>query len=463
MQDKGSSRIGRDSAYDAIKVKTEDNPCAATQSSRPIIEETSRATQSRRPVVEETSRGKRLKEEFSADIPASSSPMQQINSEENRKGKRPKQEDIEDPSSLFDSLWIEEEKVDPNEATIGMPQTSRSNPSKSIDKMVAKPPYFLYGNVLNIALHSWARVSQFLYSIEPEFVDTRFFSALSRKEGYVHNLPTTNRSHVLQKSPMTVQEAIPNSKKWWPSWDTRTQLRCINAETNGVSQLCDRLGRLLVDCRGNLSPEQQRGILNQCQKLNLIWAGPYKLSPVDPENLERILGYPLNHTQAAESSLTQRLESLQLSFQTDTLGYQLSVLKSMYPGGLTLLSVFSGIGAAEVALHRLGIRLKGVISIEYSEANRRILKRWWISSGQTGELEQIEDIQKLTTKKLDSLIEKFGGIDLIVCQNSCAVQTAKSPAIGRAVGENLPIFDFFLFNEFVRVLQRVRSTMERKR
>ncbi|PQM34052.1 DNA (cytosine-5)-methyltransferase DRM1 [Prunus yedoensis var. nudiflora] len=193
--------------------------------------------------------------------------------------------------------------------------------------------------------------------------------------------------------------------------------------------------------------------------LNLVWVGRYKLGPTEPEYLERILGYPLNHTQAAESSLTERLLSLKFCFQTDTLGYHLSALKSMYPGGLTVFSIFSGIGGAEVALHRLGISLKGVVSVETNATKRKILRRWWENTGQIGQLEQIEDVHKLTSTKLESLMKKFGGFDLIICQHPCSDLISKiSPQ-----SESLPGFDFSLFYEFVRVLQRVRTMSERKR
>lgn len=409
----------------------------------------------------ETSRGKRPKEEYFDDFSNSTSQFQHVDFQENRKGKRPKQESLDDSSSFLDSSW--EEKVKPNSSRYGMQQAFNSNPCRSINKVVAQPPYFFYGNVVDVSIDCWVKMSHFLYSLEPEFVNSQYFSALSRREGYLHNLPTTNRFHIPPEPPMTIQDAIPHTKKWWPSWDTRKHLSCINSGTGGISQLCERFEKLLRDSRGVLSLQQQRDILHRSEKLNLVWVGAYKLGPVDPEHIELILGYPSNHTQAAGNSLTARLESLRHCFQTDTLGYHLSVLKSMFPGGLTMLSVFSGIGGAEVTLHRLGIKLKGVISIETSETNRRILKRWWESSGQTGELVQIEDIQALTTKKFESLIHKLGSIDFVICQNSVPqipnskqISNSKDPKMA-AESDNLPDFDFSLYYEFVRVVQRVRS------
>lgn len=401
---------------------------------------------------------KRPKEENFDDFPYVSN-SRQLDFEGIRKGKRPKQESIDDSSSCLESQWLEG-KVGTKGTEIVTKKSFGSNPSKSLDQVVAKPPFFFYGSVVNLSQESWAKISQFLYALEPEFVNSQYFSALTRKEGYAHNLPTENRFHILPNPPMTIEDAIPHTKKWWPSWDTRKQLSCINPETSGLSSLCDRLGRVLTDSRGLLSSEQQRDILHHCRARNLVWVGQYKLAPVEPQHLESILGYPLNHTHFDDVNLNERLESLRHCFQTDVLGYHLSVLKSMFPDGLTVLSLFSGIGGAEVALHRLGIRLKGVVSIETSEIKRRILRRWWQNSEQTGELMQIDDIQRLTTSKLENLFAKFGGFDLLICQNPCILSTSQKSA---ADGENLPGFDFSLFYEFVRILQRVRSMMERKR
>ncbi|KAK4717046.1 hypothetical protein R3W88_015384 [Solanum pinnatisectum] len=335
---------------------------------------------------------------------------------------------------------------------------SMPNSCRSLDKMVAKAPYFFYGNVMNLSHDSWVRISQFLYAIEPEFVHTQLFSALSRKEGYVHNLPTENRFHIVPKPPMTIQEAVPSSKKWWPSWDTRKHLNGINSETSVISQLCDRLEKTVSDSQGFPSVDRQKDILYQSQIFNLVWVGRYKLAAVGPEQIERILGYPENHTRIAAFSLMERLLSLKHCFQIDTLAYCLSGLKHLYPGGLTVLSIYSGIGGAEVALHRLGIRLKAVVSIEASEKNRRILKQWWSSSGQTGELVQMEDIHKLASNKVEVLIKNFGCFDFIICQNPCTYSSKGNLA---ADIDSHASLDFMLFHEFVRVLQRVRSTMGR--
>ncbi|XP_027330477.1 probable inactive DNA (cytosine-5)-methyltransferase DRM3 isoform X2 [Abrus precatorius] len=410
--------------------------------------------QSSRINFEEVYNGKRVKEEeYIDEFPSVVSDMRYLDFMENDRGKRPKYEYNDDSSSCLDPYWVEE-KVDTVVAEMSL---RKLNPSRCLSSVAAKPPFFLFGNVSNISYVSWAKMSQFLYGIEPEFVNTQFFSALNRIEGYIHNLPAENRFHILPKPPMTIEDAIPRTKKWWPPWDSRKQLSSIYCETSGIAQLCDRLGRTLADSGGVLTSEQQKDILFYCRGLNLMWTGKYKLGPVEPEQLELILGYPVNHTRAAEANVTERLKSLKYCFQTDALGYHLSVLKPIFPCGLTMLSLFSGISGAEIALHRLGIKLKAVVSVETSETKRKILDRWWHSSRQTGTLVQIEDVQKLTSKKLENLISKFGGFDLVIYQNPCSHSSS-----GVRPDLSLSALDFSVFCESVRVLQRVRGLCERK-
>ena len=123
-----------------------------------------------------------------------------------------------------------------------------------------------------------------------------------------------------------------------------------------------------------------------------------------------------------------------------------------------MFSIFRGIRGAEIALQKLGIPLKGVVSVETCPTKRKILRRWWETTGQTGQLEQIDDIQKLTGSKLESLMRRFGGFDFLICQNPCSASVSKIPAQS---GSDLG-FDFSLFYEFVRVYQHVKNMMDRR-
>ncbi|KAH0450348.1 hypothetical protein IEQ34_021040 [Dendrobium chrysotoxum] len=329
------------------------------------------------------------------------------------------------------------------------------NLSGNNQNMGLKSPFFFYGNVADVSEDTWRKLSQFLHGTQPEFVNTEFFSALIRREGYLHNLPTVGRFHIIPKPPMTIEDALPQTKKWWPSWDRRKQLSCINSETIGVALLCDRLGRMMGSSQGVISKEQKMDILHHCKTRNLIWIGPNKLCPLEAEHLEQMLGYPKHHTDIWGLELSGRLNALKYSFQTDTIGYHFSVLKSIYPDGLRLLSICSGIGGAEVALYRLGIHLRCVVSVEASESNRKILKQWWNNTGQSGELRQIAGVEKLTIRQIEVLIKELGGFDIIIGGN---------PGFFAASGssrDSLVGMDINHFYEFTRVLHRVRSVMGR--
>lgn len=121
--------------------------------------------------------------------------------------------------------------------------------SRPVDRMLPAqaigPPYFYYENVALAPKGVWTTISRFLYDIQPEFVDSKYFCAAARKRGYIHNLPLENRSALLPIPPKTVFEAFPRIRKWWPSWD------------QGDSLITSRLVYLVQNCwRGFAWPLQ---------------------------------------------------------------------------------------------------------------------------------------------------------------------------------------------------------------
>uniref|UniRef100_A0A0E0IX23 DNA (cytosine-5-)-methyltransferase n=1 Tax=Oryza nivara TaxID=4536 RepID=A0A0E0IX23_ORYNI len=93
-------------------------------------------------------------------------------------------------------------------------------------------------------------------------------------------------------------------------------------------------------------------------------------------------------------------------------------LRDIFPNGMNVLSLFSGIGGAEVALHRLGICMKTVVSVEISEVNMTLLRSWWDQT-QTGTLIEIADVQNLTAERIELFIRRFGGFDLVIGGSPC--------------------------------------------
>ena len=92
--------------------------------------------------------------------------------------------------------------------------------------------------------------------------------------------------------------------------------------------------------------------------------GPGDLVPLELHEIELILGFDRDHTHGT-SCPNDHLNCLGNLFQIDIVAYHLSVLKVLYPDGVRVLSLFFGIGGAEVALHRLGIHLSCVVLSKY--------------------------------------------------------------------------------------------------
>ncbi|KAE8680964.1 hypothetical protein F3Y22_tig00111356pilonHSYRG00015 [Hibiscus syriacus] len=98
-------------------------------------------------------------------------------------------------------------------------------------------------------------------------------------------------------------------------------------------------------------------VLDEYRKWNLVWVGRNKVDPLGPDEEEMLLGFPKNHTRGAA--------------------------KDMFPGGINVLSLFSGINDAEVSFYCLIILLK-------------------------------VDVKELNDDRLEQLMSRFGGFDLVI-------------------------------------------------
>lgn len=172
---------------------------------------------------------------------------------------------------------------------------------------------------------------------------------------------------------------------------------------------------------------------------------------MEPHQLELALGYPSGHTDMLGLSPGERIAAMRFGLQTDTVGHLLSVLREMYPNGLKVLSIYSGVGGIEVALHRLGIPLRCVVSVEESEVNRKILKQWWGKTKQAGQLRQVSSINKVKTSLLEDLVDEFHGFDLVVGGTYSLCRgggTMVKSTMGKVASQ---------FFEYVRVVKSVRT------
>lgn len=356
---------------------------------------------------------------------------------------------------------FDEETIRLPKPMIGFGVPTESVPAiirRTLPEQALGPPFFYYENVALAPKGVWDTISRFLYDIEPEFVDSKYFCAAARKRGYIHNLPIENRFPLLPLPPRTINEALPLTKKWWPSWDPRTKLNCLQT-AYGSARLTDRIRKAVEAFDGEPHMRVQKYVLDQCRKWNLVWVGRNKVAPLEPDEVEMLLGFPKNHTRGGGISRTDRYKSLGNSFQVDTVAYHLSVLKDLFPNGINVLSLFSGIGGAEVALYRLGIQLNTVVSVEKSEVNRNIVRSWWEQTNQRGNLIDFDDVQQLNGDRLEQLIDSFGGFDLVIGGSPCN-NLAGSNRVSR---DGLEGKESSLFYDYVRILDLVKSIMSRHR
>ncbi|XP_026445307.1 DNA (cytosine-5)-methyltransferase DRM2-like [Papaver somniferum] len=297
--------------------------------------------------------------------------------------------------------------------------------------------------------------SSYLHNFKPEFVDSKSFSAVSNRRAYVHNLPTENRFRLLPSPPLTIFKALPHTADWWPWWDTRVQFDSLDT-CNGSCKPTEVIRRSIANCNGAPTPNVQKSIVNECQRFNLVWTGRNTVSPLEPEELEKLLGYPEHHTRGG-GTRTDRYKALGNAVQVDTIAYHLSTLKEIFPNGISVLSILPGIGGAEIALSRLGIQLNLVVTVENSKVNREIFRSWWESNDQRGKLDDsITDLNMLTSQKLKEIVSSYGGFDLIVGGTRCNDKTGSSQrARDYLEGNNSCVLD-----EYTRILEEVKRLME---
>lgn len=211
----------------------------------------------------------------------------------------------------------DDEYIRPPKPMIGFGVPSELCPvvQRTLPEAAVGPPFFYYENVALAPKGVWSTISRFLYDIEPEFVDSKYFCAAARKRGYVHNLPIQNRYPLLPLPPRTIFEAFPLTKKWWPAWDERTKLNCLQT-CIGSARLTERIRKALEPYGDDEPPLRvQKYVLDECRKWNLVWVGKNKLAPLEPDEVEMLLGFPRNHTRGGGISRTDRYKSLGNSFQ----------------------------------------------------------------------------------------------------------------------------------------------------
>ncbi|BFI28147.1 protein MpDRMb [Marchantia polymorpha subsp. ruderalis] len=332
----------------------------------------------------------------------------------------------------------------------GVPMIPRNLENCSADG----PPYFYFENVAFMPGDDWDTISRHLYDIEPEFVNAYHFTVCKRPRGYIHNLPVEGRFEILPRAPRTIKELVPYSSAYWPSWDDRTTFNCIC--TNYATECTIKpVARLLECMKSDSEPPAQirRQLMDILRMYNLVWIGPGRVTRPKVEEIEICMGFDPDHTRPIQST-NQQIKGLGNAFQVHTVGYHLSVLKNLFPGGISVLSLFSGIGGAEVALHKLGIKLNVVVCVEIDPIVRRVIEHWWQITHQTGQLiTTYQDVNNLDHETLQKLMVEVGGFDLVIGGSPCSNLSAKNrfSRMGLAGKSSVAFF------EYARILKEVRT------
>eukprot|EP00249_Psilotum_nudum_P018677 c26913_g1_i1 orf=1531-3261(+) len=337
----------------------------------------------------------------------------------------------------------------------GIPGSPLLKRPTQLDSLMLGPPYFYFENVATMPKSQWDTIKRHFNGVDPEFVDSKYFSASMRPRGYVHNLPIEGRKQILPTPPMTIDQALPQTVRYWPIWDTRCKLNCINTR-RATASLCNEIRNRIAKHEGKSLPlHEQKFILYECKRWNLVWVGPAQVAPLEPHEIEFLLGFDKDHTRGS-STATERYIGLGNSFQINTVAYHLSVLKPLYPQGMNVLSLFSGIGGAEVTLDKLGIFLKNVVIVEIDPKARNVITSWWKKTKQKGQLISKDDVRKLTHDVLAKLSHQVGGFDLIIGGSPCNNVSGNN----RVTRVGLEGKDSSAFYEFPRVLNIVKQIMQ---
>ncbi|XP_044432580.1 DNA (cytosine-5)-methyltransferase DRM1 [Triticum aestivum] len=172
----------------------------------------------------------------------------------------------EEASSAIDICGVHEQDSILADAVLAAQIFKRDNDSAEsvLLDTPQEPPYFYFENVERAPKGVWDEMSRCLYNLAPEYVDSKDFCAATRKRGYIHNLPVKGRFRIQPMQQTKIQEKFPRTKQWWPAWDTRTQLNCIQT-VMAPTTASNRVREILSDCDGTPSEANQKNILNLCK------------------------------------------------------------------------------------------------------------------------------------------------------------------------------------------------------
>ncbi|KAE8691257.1 DNA (Cytosine-5)-methyltransferase DRM1/2 isoform 2 [Hibiscus syriacus] len=126
---------------------------------------------------------------------------------------------------------------------------------------------------------------------------------------------------VYTKSDQITQRTLPEDAIGSPYfYYENVALAPVNVWTGmSCAKLTERICKVLEAYDNEPPSSVQKYVLDDCRKWNLVCVGRNKVVLIEPDEVEMVLGFPKNHTQGGGSA------------------------KDMFPGGINVLSFFSGI------------------------------------------------------------------------------------------------------------------------
>lgn len=114
---------------------------------------------------------------------------------------------------------------------------------------------------------------------------------------------------------------------------------------------------------------------------------------------ERLLGFPQGYTRGFTNTVATAM--LGDSFHVGTVAHLLGPVAKQLPPAPVVLSVFDGIGAARLALAKLGVRPAIYIAVEIDPDRRRLVRNVW-DDQRDGLLVQLADVRDLAVRAVEA-------------------------------------------------------------
>ncbi|CAI5929320.1 unnamed protein product [Closterium sp. NIES-64] len=150
------------------------------------------------------------------------------------------------------------------------------------------------------------------------------------------------------------------------------------------------------------------GVCSRKRGYNLLWIERNRLAPLKVKQLEMLMGYPEGHVSVVTNNKTSRYKMLGNTFHVPTVALHLSVLRRLNRP-IRVLSLFSGIGGALVALHMVKVPVICAVSVEFEKSCRDAEGRWWRETAMAEERAGRDGVNQMLGELLQLYHNYHGG------------------------------------------------------